>query len=148
MGALQNLYIKRMVNFLAKEGDKLIIKAVRTKQVKQDTQNQNDAFGWVVWYNGKVMRKGYWTRSPQASESHRGWDKVGIKDGFGRDWLLDFISSYKEVPSSGFALMVVNAAFYTVIHEKKYKYRVISQVFGDLAVLGSRFKSANMKAIY
>lgn len=148
MGKLMDLYVSRMVDYLAKEGDKIIINAVRTKQVGQDTQNQNDAYGWVVWYNGRIMRKGYWTKSPKANEPHRGWAQVGIKDGFGRDWLLDFINDYKEVPQTGFALMVVNAAFYTVIHEKKYKYRVISQVFGDLAMVGSKFKTAKMRAIY
>lgn len=148
MGTLRQLYIRRMVDYLAKEGNKIIAKAVRTKQVGIDTQNQNDAYGWVVWHNGRIMRKGYWTRSPQANVPHRGWEQVGISDGYGRDWLLDFINGYDKVPASGFALMVVNAAFYTVIHEKKYKYRVISQVFGDLAILGSKFKTANMQAIY
>lgn len=147
MGRLQNIYIQRMLSYLSQEGRKIVDKAQRTKAVGNRTFNQADAFGYVVYYNGKVERKGYANTTTQSKKPHHGWDAAGIPAGTGREWLDDFLSTY-EAPKSGFALLIVNAAFYTGIQEKRYKYRVISQVFGDLAILGSKFKTAKMTAIY
>lgn len=148
MGRLQDIYIKRMVDYLAKEGSKVAQKALATKDAKNDTLNQADAFGYVVYYGGAVKAKGYANPTAMASETHRGWDKIGVKDGTGREWLDEFMATWKP-ESKGFVLVVVNAAFYSAILEQgrggiKRKYRIISQIWGDMENIQKNFKGATI----
>lgn len=144
MGRLQNIYIERMVSYLSQEGRKIVTNAQATKKVGNQTFNQADAFGYVVYYNGTVKRKGYANIAPESKKPHHGWKAAGIPAGTGREWLEEFISTY-EAPKSGFALLIVNAAFYTAIQETKWKYRVISQTYGELDSIAEKFKGATVK---
>lgn len=143
MGRLQNLYINRMLSYLSQEGRRIVTNAQATKKVGNQTFNQADAFGYVVYYNGKVKMKGYANLTPESKEPHRGWEAAGIPEGTGREWLEEFIATYKA-PASGFVLLIVNAAFYTGIQETKWKYRVISQTYGELDSIAAKFKGAKV----
>lgn len=143
MGRLQTIYINRMLSYLSQEGRKIVNKAQATKMVGNRTFNQADAFGYVVYYDGKAQRKGYANLSPMAKKPHHGWAMAGIPAGTGREWLEDFIAGY-EAPKSGYALLIVNAAFYTAIQETKWKYRIISQTYGDLNSIAEKFKGAKV----
>lgn len=148
MGRLQDIYIKRMVDYLAKEGAKMAAKALSTKDAKNDTLNQADAFGYAVYYNGAVKAKGYANPTPKAEQAHRGWDRIGVEAGTGREWLDEFMETWKP-ESKGFVLIVVNAAFYSAILEQgrgsvKRKYRIISQIWGDMENIQKNFKGATI----
>lgn len=139
-------YIDRMADYLAKQGEKIAQKALATRSTTPQSQNQDDAFGYAVFYNSEKVRKGYARPSRQATEPHKGYSKIGIKEGFGRDWLDEWIESY-EPESKGFVLVVVNAAFYTVPLEKgtyrkssTTKYRIISQIYSDMETLATKTK--------
>ena len=147
MGRLVDLYIDKMVRYLAKEGARLAKRAADTKNTKNRTFNQEDAFGYVVFYDGKVKSKGYANPTPKAEKGHKGWDAIGIPDGSGREWLDDFMQTWKP-ESRGFVLIIVNAAFYSVIQEEKRgavqsDYRIISQLKDDMNDLGKKFRGAN-----
>lgn len=140
--------IDKIVDYLAGQGKRIIHEAVQTKDTRQRTQNQNDAYGWAVYYNGKEMRRGYWTSAPQANEKRNGWGAKGISSGYGREDLNRYFDGYKP-KTNGFQLIVVNAVFYTSILEKggggvKRKYRVISQEFSSMENVGSKFKDSTV----
>lgn len=151
MGRLANLYINRMLSYLSQEGRKIVTKAQRTKTVGNRSFNQADAFGYVVYYNGEAKRTGYANTTPQSSEAHRGWEKHGIPEGTGREWLEDFIASF-EPPQKGFALLIVNAAFYSRIQEEgagKYRepFQILSQVVMDIKALQSKLEGSTLQGI-
>lgn len=130
----------KIVDYLAGQGKKIIHDAIQTKDTRQRTQNQNDAYGWAVYYNGREMRRGYWTSAPQANEMRNGWANAGINPGYGREDLVKYLDEY-EPKSNGFQLIVVNAVFYTAIQEAgggrlKHKYRIITQEFSNMAEAG------------
>lgn len=132
--------INHIVDYLAAQGKMIIHDAIQTKDTRQRTQNQNDAYGWAVYYNGREMRRGYWTAAPQANEKRNGWRGAGIEPGYGREDVVKYLSEYKP-KTNGFQLIVVNAVFYTGILEKggggvKHKYRVISQEFSNMEEAG------------
>ena len=130
----------KIVDYLSGQGKKIIHDAIQTKDTRQRTQNQNDAYGWAVYYNGREMRRGYWTSAPQANEKRNGWANAGINPGYGREDLVKYLDEYKP-KSNGFQLIVVNAVFYTAIQEAgggrlKHKYRIITQEFSNMAEAG------------
>lgn len=132
--------IDKIVDYLAGQGKKIIHDAIQTKDTRQRTQNQNDAYGWAVYYNGREMRRGYWTSAPQANEKRNGWTNAGINPGYGREDLVKYFDEYKP-KSNGFQLIVVNAVFYTAIQEAgggrlKHKYRIITQEFSNMEEVG------------
>lgn len=132
--------IDKIVDYLAIQGKRIIHDAIQTKDTRQRTQNQNDAYGWAVYYNGKEMRRGYWTSAPQANEKRNGWVNKGINPGYGREDLVKYFDEYKP-KSNGFQLIVVNAVFYTAIQEAgggrlKHKYRIITQEFSNMTEAG------------
>lgn len=140
--------INRIIDYLAGQGKRIIHDAVQTKTTRQRTQNQNDAYGWAVYYNGKEMRRGYWTTSPQANAKRNGWAAQGIEKGYGREDLTKYLNSYKP-KGNGFQLIVVNAVFYTMIQERgggklKHRYRIITQEFSNMEAAGAQFKGATV----
>lgn len=134
------IYTKRIIDYLASQGYDMILQAQATKDAKNRSYNQKDAYGALVYLNGEL--KEVKTLDSSSKGTHKGWPKHGIPDGTGREWLQRFIDTYKA-PDKGFVLVVVNAAFYTRIleegmqgppagHEPRTKYKIISQVFGKM----------------
>lgn len=136
--------IDKIVDYLAKEGDKIIRKAASSKGTKNKKRNQLDAYGWCVFYGGKKIKQGFLTPGKTATEMHSDWKAKGIGKSFGRDDVMIFFDEYKP-QSNGFILVCVNAVFYTTIQEvgrAQWKYRIISQVASDMDALAGQFKGA------
>lgn len=148
MGRLQELYISRMINYLVSEGAKMADRALASKETKNRSENQADAFGYAVYFNREVKKKGYARPTPLAEKTHRGWDAIGVSEGTGREWLDEFFATWKP-DGKGFVLIVVNAAFYSAILEQgrgsiKRKYRIISQIWGDMEDIQKKFRGATI----
>lgn len=148
MGRLQDLYVNRMVDYLAKEGDRIVLQALYSKESSNDSMAQADAYGYMVFYNGVIKRKGYAHPAPLNHEPHRGWDKIGVDAGTGREWLDEFMGTWKP-KAKGFVLIVVNAAFYSLIQEQgggtlTKKYNIISQIAGEMKDLQGKFKGSTL----
>ncbi len=151
--ALSNLLqrqINRIVDYLGREGDRIIKLAARTAETTERTGNQGDAYGWGVFYNGSLKKIGFWTPLPAAHKAHKGYGDV--PDGTGRQWVTEFFRGEYESKSKGFELVCVNAAFYTAIQERgggrlKHKWRVISQVYSDVDALKKKFKGAETRLL-
>lgn len=135
-----------MVDYLAKQGDRIIKDAAMTAATTERTGNQGDAYGWAVYYDGVLKKMGFWTPMPAAHEKHRGYKDT--PEGTGRQWVTDYFRNEYIPADRGFSLVCVNAAFYTVFLEKGVggkkkpvtKYRVISQIFGEMETLASKLK--------
>ena len=149
MGRLMTLYVNNMLTYLEQQGRKIITEAKRTKDAQNDTYNQYDAYGYLVYYNGVLKR---WSLSPElADEKHKGWAKYGIPDASGTEWANMFREQF-EPPKSGFALVVFNAAFYSLIQEEgagklTRKFQILSQVAGSLKDLQGKFRGASLNGI-
>lgn len=149
MERLVNIYINRMVNYLAKEGKRMAQDALNRKDPKNRSENQADSFGYAVFFNGEVKKKGYARETPLAEKAHKGWKSAGIADGYGREWLNEFFTEWKP-KEKGFVLIVVNAAFYSLIQEQgggtlTRKYQVITQIVSDMQDLQSKFKGSTLR---
>lgn len=147
MGRLMDIMVNRTVDYLASEGQRIAREAAATKTTGNVTYNQKDAFGYVVYFNGAVKRMGYAYPAEMSKKKHRGWKEGGIPDGTGRQWLDMFVKEYtpRDMVARGFALVVVNAAYYTSFQDQSYpgtmaKYRVISQIYGSLDNIAAKLK--------
>lgn len=150
-----------MVSYLAKEGDRIAQKAMISKEALDRSGNMSDAYGYIVFYEGKVKKKGYALPTNMASDIHKGWDKIGVDAGTGREWLDEFMDTWKP-ESNGFVLIVVNAAFYSGILEQGRQtnrgsaahygkqFQIISQIASDMKDLQGKFKGSTLsgKNIY
>lgn len=141
--------IDKIVDYLAKEGDKVIKHAAATKGTRNRKKNQLDAYGWCVYYGGEKMKQGYLTPDKTATEPHNGWKNKDYGETFGRDDVINFFKDYKP-ESNGFILVCVNAVFYTTIQEApnsrraQKKYRIISQMAGEIQNIADQFKGSRI----
>ena len=141
MGKLYDTYYEQVIEYLAKEGERLATEAYKTKETKNRTYNQADAFGYAVYHNKELKAKGYANPAQQAARMHKGYGS--IPTGYGRDWLDSYLLNFKP-ESDGFVLVVLNATYYTKFLEEgtnaaKRKFAVISQIYDkmdELAIKG------------
>lgn len=147
MGKLVDLYIKQVINYLAKEGSRIADEAKGTRDTEIDTGNQEDAYGWGVYYKGKLVKYGY-PVPKGAKEKHV---DVNGKLGWGRDWIFKFLSKEFKPATDGFSLVVANAAWYSLDHEYGETptgaiYRIISQSVYLLKGIQRNFKGSSLRA--
>lgn len=159
-----------VVYYLVDEGIKIIEKARSTKETDNITGTQYDSYGLAVFFNGKLyyslkssdpskdltsVKRSIETLWDEDAGRHKGWKKGGVPAGYGREWAALFVKEIKSsgvIPKSGFALIVFNAAFYSSVQEHgddpnsklKRKYRIISQIVGDMQDLKSKFSGADL----
>lgn len=149
---------KEIVNELSKEGQKIVNEAYWSKAAKDRSGNMHDAYGYAVYFRGKLERKGYAAGGQISSDIHKGWAKYGIGANTGRGYLDEFFNDYRP-QSNGFELVCVNAVYYAEILEDgaqgrpkvpiSKRYKIISQMsskFDDLAKrFGGRVRTINHK---
>jgi hypothetical protein len=138
--------INKIVDYLAEQGEKVIRNAAQTKETQNRKKNQLDAYGWCVYYKGEKKKQGFLTPNRTADQPHNAWAAKGYDRTFGRDDVTMFFDNYKP-ESNGFILVCVNAVFYTTIQEfggAQRKYRIISQVAGDMQGIANKFKGARI----
>mgnify|MGYP000641782420 CR=1 FL=1 len=70
--------ITRIVDLLANEGQKIVDKELSKVSYTYRSLNLRDSYGWGVYVDGKLVRKGYTASSPgikkkigNGEESHR-----------------------------------------------------------------------------
>ena len=152
-----------VVYHLVDEGIKIIEKARETKTTNNISGTQYDSYGLAVFYNGKLYysvkslpggtdtsRRSRYIETAFDEENgrHRGYGD--IPDGYGREWakmFVDEIKSSSVIPKEGFAMIVFNAAFYSSIQENRQKYKILSQVVGDLQDLQGKYKGSTLKGL-
>lgn len=139
---------KEIVSELSKEGQKIVNDAYWSKAAMDRSGNMHDAYGYAVYFRGKLEKKGYAAGGKMSSDIHKGWKKHGISANTGRGYLDEFFNDYKPNPN-GFELVCVNAVYYAEILEDgaqgrpkvpiSKKYKIISQVSSKIDDLAKRF---------
>lgn len=125
---------------LASKGSNLIEEAYKTghgssdEQWKNESYNMHDAYGYAVYYNGKMKRSGFLKDGVLSRHSHKGYKSY--PSGTGREYVENLIKDYKP-SKKGYSLIVFNAAFYVTYLEDgvgllQRKYQVLSQIAGDM----------------
>lgn len=175
MGKLQDLYINKTREYLKQKAMDIIRKAQNTKTTDNITGAQFDSYGALIFFNGGVVysfiadpsknidRQKYYieTLDNHAMGRHKGWEAMGIPDGTGTEWaklLRNEIKSgaWGKIPEKGFALVVFNAAFYSGFQDAdsqyksphiKRKFRIISQIVGDMQNLEKDFKGSTLRGV-
>ena len=147
---------KKVIDYLAAQGQRMVDEAYRSKDAQDRSGNMHDAYGWAVYVNGSVVRKGD-AGTQMSQEIHKGWAKHGIPADTGRGYLEEFFATYQDVPQKGMALVVVNAVYYASILEEgaqgrpavqqATQYRIISQVADTMYDIKRNFKGSIVKAI-
>lgn len=148
---LLQMQINKIIDYLADKGKSIIRDAVATKDTLTRKRNQQDAYGWAVYFNGREMKRGYYTETRTAEKQRNGWKEKGIAPGYGRDDLESYFNQYKP-KTNGFQLIVVNAVFYTEILEKgashlTRKFMVITQEMANMENVAKQFKGANISLL-
>lgn len=138
-------HISELVNLLSREGQKIVDNELSKVDYTYRTLNLRDSYGWGVYLDGKLVRKGYTANSPGVKKKWYGEDITGYEA------IVEFIER-KYKPHPGIDLVVVVAMPYGEILQDgagsvKKKYEVINLSRNALKDLSSRFKGANFGII-
>lgn len=95
MIAALNAHAKGLVDELARDAYNLCKEAMSTKETRNRTGAQMDAFFFIVTYKGYILRCGAPVNSVR-SEEHRGLEGTWWKTGKGADWWVDFYEAEPE----------------------------------------------------
>lgn len=147
-----------MVDWLSKEGQDIIDRAYLSKETRDRSGTQHDAYGYAVYNKGRLLKKGYASGGRMSSKVHHGWPKHNIPADTGRGYLESFFEDYgKSISGKGLVLVCVNAAYYSQILEEgaqgrpsrqlSVKYRIISQISGEMRALAGQLGGASLNLI-
>lgn len=135
-----------IVNELDKDAKVILRECVNERTYEHQTYNLYDSYGYGIYVNGTLRKKGYLSSSPKATESKK-WNDEYIK---GREQIDEFLNGGYE--SSGLIdLAVVATMPYAKVLESAgggihHAYRVISMSFQKLNELKYKYNGI-VKAI-
>ena len=140
--------ITRLLDALDKEGKRILAECEQERTYTHRTQNLYDSYGFGVYYNGKLTRKGFLSSSPTATKTKK-WYGVEVE---GREQIENFLNrEYK--PSKGIDLVIAAAMPYAHALEnassgQHQKYKVISMSYNKLRDLSSQVKGSSVSNIF
>ena len=142
---------KQTIASLAEDGLRIITEANNTKQTKNRTYNQRDAYAYAVFFYGKMVAKGFLSGGQLSTGTHRGWVKHNYPDGTGREFADDAINSFTANPRIAYTLICLNGAFYSKILEggeqSLYggKFKIMSQMADEMDILAKKYKGRSFQ---
>ena len=140
--------ITRLLDTLEKEGKKILAECEQERTYTHRTHNLYDSYGFGVYLNGKLQRKGFLSSSETATETKK-WYGQEIS---GREQIEIFLTGeYK--PGKGIDLVVVAAMPYAEVLEnassgQHQKYKVISMSYNKLKELSNGVKGSSVSNIF
>lgn len=119
----------QVVDILATIGREAITRAATSKETRNITLNQMEAFAYGVYFNGECVRQGYLDKAGFRGDHERPdgtWAKGAEKDSkrgrMGRSMALHDIRDH--VPTTKrYELFLVNSMWYSAIHEQGWTMR-------------------------
>ena len=126
----------RLVRYAEQE----IVQLVETHEFKNRTLNLQDSYLWVVYYNGKRVKSGYYGNKKAKSKSvlHEWSPEISV-DVNGRELARKFISTYKPTETNGWEIVFAAAAPYGAYIEggftlkgRIYQFDVMSQRYDHI----------------
>lgn len=129
---------EQLISRLANEGDRILRQCVEQRDYIHRTYNLYDSYGYGVYVKGRLMRRGFLQRSPQAADP-REWYGEDVR---GREEILEFLTSgYK--PSQNIELVIAAAMPYASVLESgkglRHKYKVISMSYDMLRDIAQKY---------
>lgn len=130
--------IGMMVKELDKDAKVVLRECVSERDYQHQTYNLYDSYGYGIYVNGQLRKKGYLSSSPKATESKK-WYSEEIR---GREQIDEFLD--KGYQASGLIdLAVVATMPYAKVLEAgtglHHSYRVISMSFQKLNELKYKY---------
>ena len=146
--AVAGVMITRLLDALEKEGKRILAECEQERTYTHRTKNLYDSYGYGVYYNGKLQRKGFLSASETATETKK-WYGVEIS---GREQIENFLMSEYKSPK-GIELVIVAAMPYAEVLEnassgQPQKYKVISMSYNKLKDLSSQVKGSSVSNIF
>lgn len=146
--AVAGVMITKLLDALEKEGKRILAECEQERTYTHRTQNLYDSYGYGVYYNGKLQRKGFLSASETAIET-KDWYGVEIS---GREQIENFLMSEYKSPK-GMELVIVAAMPYAEVLEnassgQHQKYKVISMSYNKLKDLSSQVKGSSVSNIF
>lgn len=145
--SVAGVMITRVLDQFEKEGQRILRECEQERNYTHRTQNLYYSYGFGVYYNGKLTRKGFLSSSPTATKTKK-WYGVDVE---GREQIENFLNrEYK--PSKGIDLVIAAAMPYAHALEnassgQRQKYRVISMSYDKLTKLQSQVKGSLVSII-
>ena len=136
MKRASEIQTERLVRYAQQE----IVELVSTHAFKNRTMNLQDSYLWIVYYNGKKVKSGYYGNKTATRKSvlHE-WSKGMKEDVNGRELARKFIESYKPTETSGWEIVFAAAAPYGAYLEggftlkgHRYQFDVMSQRYDHI----------------
>lgn len=124
--------VEEVTDRLARYADSRLKKSYARHNFIDDTYSLKDSYCWGVWYNGRLMRSGFLSDTPEAIEDamYHGNEVDG------RESAKDFLNGYKSRQPKGWEWCIGAFAPYAPILEKsavtQKKYVVTSGIFDDV----------------
>lgn len=139
MGKLYDRAIAMIVNELDKDAKVILRKCVSERTYEHQTYNLYDSYGYGIYVNGSLKKKGYLSSSPKATKSKKWYGEI-IR---GREQIDTFLNG-GYTPSGIIDLAVVATMPYAKILEDgsgnlHHAYRVISMSFQKLNELKYKY---------
>lgn len=144
---------------MCRDAEKLCKEAQATKETKNKTGSQFNAFFWIVCYKGKIKAVGG-GKDVYQEFTHKGLAGTWWEDGYGYDWWWEFtfdenqhitsLAPQASFNKNGYDIYILNAAYYTGWLEKgmkdgKSKWRVISQIKSSCEQVAQKYKRQGAK---
>lgn len=145
--AVRGMMITRLIDALEKEGKRILSECESERTYQHQSLNLFDSYGFGVYYNGKIERKGFLTATQTATETKKWYGK----EVDGREQIENFLNKeYK--PSKGVELVIAAAMPYAHALEnassgQKQKYKVISMSYDKLVELQKQAKGSVVSII-
>jgi len=139
MGKLYNTIISYILDCLEEDAKRILQECVDEREYEHRTKNLYDSYGYGIYLNGRLKRKGYLSTSPQATEKKKWYGRV-VK---GRTEISKYLRSGYS-PGNGIELITVAAMPYAEILEDgsgrlKRSYRVITMSFQKLTDISKMY---------
>lgn len=126
---------KRLVAYAETE----IVRLVETHEFQNDTMNLQDSYVWMVYFNGKKVKHGFYANKAAKRKSvlHEFTPEYSVEVD-GRALARSFAQTYK--PSTmGWEIVFAACAPYGAyleggftLHGKRYQFNVMSQCYDDI----------------
>lgn len=145
--AVRGMMITRLIDALEKEGKRILSECESERTYQHQSLNLFDSYGFGVYYNGNIERKGFLTSTQTATEAKYWYGK----EVDGREQIENFLNKeYK--PSKGVELVIAAAMPYAHALEnassgQKQKYKVISMSYDKLVDLQKQAKGSVVSII-
>ena len=111
--------LSTVIEYLATLGQETIENMYAEKGTNDDLYNQRDAYGFGVYYNGKLVKEGYLEGEKSTAPSRD-------RKLRGRREAKKAIKNYTP-DRQGYVLYLVNAMHYSAVHQKRHKQIIVSR---------------------